>query len=113
MLKRTTSSSPRRFREPVSLYMSKSIVDEYGHRMQAEPVLVGKAYARITRMSATRQAMTFEQADIVGLDIDMRNPSVEFNIIEWRGHRIVFNAPEDIDNRGLLIRMTGYYQEDR
>lgn len=113
MLKRTSELSPRRFRELVSLYMSESKVDEYGHRAQADPVLVGYAYAKITRMSATRQAMVFEQADIIGLDIEMRKPAVKFNIIGWHGHSVVFEAPEDIDNRGLFMRFSGYYQEDR
>lgn len=106
-------STSRRFSELVTLYRSDSTIDEFGHRSQAEPVFVAYAYANVTRMSATTSMMTFERADVVGLRIEMRKPSEDFNIVEWKGHRIVFDAPEDVDNRGLIIRLNGYYQEDK
>lgn len=106
-------SSLRKYSELVSLLRSEQTVDEFGHRSQAEPVFVAKAYASVTRLSATTTMMTFERADVVRVRIEMRKPQEEFNIVEWRGHRIVFGTPEDIDGRGLVIRMDGYYQEDR
>lgn len=106
-------SSSRRFRELCTLYRSEVTVDEFGHKMQAEPVIAGYAYANIERLSATMTMMAYERADAVGVKVEMRKPSLEFNIIEWRGHRIVLDAFEDIDGRGLVIRANGYYQEDR
>ena len=106
-------SSLRKYSELVSLLRSEQTVDEFGHRSQSEPVFVAKAYASVTRLSATTTMMTFERADVVGVRIEMRRPQEEFNIVEWRGHRIVFGTPEDIEGRGLVIRLDGYYQEDR
>ena len=103
----------RKYSELVSLLRSEQTVDEFGHRSQSEPVFVAKAYASVTRLSATTTMMTFERADVVGVRIEMRRPQEDFNIVEWRGHRIVFGTPEDIDGRGLVIRVDGYYQEDR
>ena len=103
----------RKYSELVSLLRSEQTVDEFGHRSQSEPVFVAKAYASVTRLSATTTMMTFERADVVGVRIEMRRPQEEFNIVEWRGHRIVFGTPEDVGNRGLIIILKGFYQEDK
>ena len=38
----------RKYSELVSLLRSEQTVDEFGHRSQAEPVFVAKAYASVT-----------------------------------------------------------------
>lgn len=106
-------SSLRKYSELVSLLKSEQTVDEFGHRSQTEPVFVANAYASVTWLSAMTTMMTFERAVVVRVRIEMRRPQKDFNIVEWRGHRIVCGTPEDIDGRGLVIRMDGSYQEDR
>lgn len=62
-------SSSRRFRELVTLYRSEVTVDEFGHKMQGEPVIAGYAYANIERLSATMTMMAYERADAVGVKV--------------------------------------------
>ena len=66
----------------------------------------------MSRMSATKTMMTFQQADVVGLDIKLRAPGVEFNGIRYGGHDVHFAEPEPME-RGRLLRISGWYQEDR
>ena len=87
-------------------------VDDYGHPSVSEPVKVMDCYAHVRQMSATKTMMTFQQADVIGLEIEFRYTDRPFNVIEWRGHRVHFSAPENVENRNMALRVTGYYQTD-
>lgn len=92
--------------------MAEAVVDEYGHASFAEPRDLVTVYASVRQMSATKTMMTFQQADAVGLDIELRTPSVRFNGLKYRGHDVHFSQPEDVDGRGRIIRISGWYQID-
>ena len=103
----------RRFNDTVTLTYAETRSGAMGHAVvgPAEPVAVIRA--DVQRMSATKTMLTYQQADIVGLEIEFRNPGdIEYNGLEWRGHEVNFSAPERVDNRGRLIRIQGWYQED-
>jgi hypothetical protein len=92
--------------------MADAVVDEYGHASFAEPRDLVTVYAYVRQMSASKSMMTFQQADAVGLDIEFRTPSVSFNGLKYRGHDVHFSQPEDVDGRGRIIRISGWYQID-
>ena len=106
------SQGARRYNTRVTLTYSERVVDEFGHASYADAVDVAEVYAAVSRMSATKTMMTFQQADVVGLDIELRAPGVEFNGIRWEGHDVHFSEPEPAD-RGRVLRISGWYQEDR
>ena len=106
------SQGARRYNEPIVLTMVDAIVDEYGHASFTEPRDLVTVYAYVRQMSATKTMMTFQQADAIGLDIEFRTPSVRFNGLKYRGHDVHFSHPEDVDGRGRIIRISGWYQID-
>lgn len=101
-----------RFNTHIVLTYSESVVDDFGHKSFTDPVEVMSVYASVVRMSAVKTMMTFQQADVVGLDIELRSPGVEFNGIRYEGHDVHFSEPMPQD-RGRLLRISGWYQEDR
>lgn len=105
------SYDARRYNERITLTFSRIEVDEFGHRAFAEPEDVLEVYASVRQMSAQKTMMTFQQADVVGLDIEFRTPSVVFNAIRYRGHDVHFAQPEELD-RGRRLHIAGYYQID-
>lgn len=102
----------RRYNEPIILLKAAASFDDYSHIALAAPVEVGKAYAYVRQMSATKTALTFQLADVIGLEIEMRAPGVEFNMIRYRGHDVYFSQPEDINGRGMVLKIQGYYQQN-
>jgi uncharacterized protein (DUF39 family) len=106
------SKGTRRYNTAIVLTYSERVVDEFGHASYADAVDVAEVYADVSRMSATKTMMTFQQADVVGLDIELRAPGVEFNGIRYGGHDVHFAEPEPME-RGRLLRISGWYQEDR
>ena len=106
------SQGARRYNTRITLTYSERVVDEFGHASYADAVDVAEVYAAVVRMSASKTLMTFQQADVVGLDIELRRPSVAFNGIRYGGHDVHFAEPEPIDG-GRLLRISGWYQEDR
>lgn len=106
------SQGARRFNTHIVLTYSESVVDDFGHKSFTDPVEVMSVYASVVRMSAVKTMMTFQQADVVGLDIELRSPGVEFNGIRYDGHDVHFSEPMPQD-RGRLLRISGWYQEDR
>jgi hypothetical protein len=102
----------RRYNERITLTYAEPVVDEYGHPSFAEPVEVLEVYAYVRQMSATKTMLTFQQADIIGLDIEFRTPNREYNGIRWRGHDVFFAHPEDAGGRGRTTHITGWYQQD-
>lgn len=88
---------------------AEQTVDDFGHVSLGEPETVARAYARVSRMSDTKTMMTFQQADAIGVEIEMRWTPVLFNSIRWQGHDIVFSAPENVGERNRVLRITGYY----
>lgn len=101
----------RRYTQPVELRYSSPQADGYGHVSLGEPVTVLRAFASVTRMSESKTMMTFQQADAVGVELEMRWVPVLFNSIRWQGHDIVFSAPENVGERNRILRIAGYYVE--
>lgn len=102
----------RRYNERIMLTQADAVRDDYGHPSFAEPVDVLEVYASVRQMSASKTMMTFQQADAVGVDIELRNPHVAFNGLRYRGHAVHFAQPEDVDGRGRILRISGWYQTD-
>ena len=101
----------RRFNERITLTYSEVVVDEYGHASFGTPADVIEVYAQVQQMSAAKTMLTFQQADVVGLDIEFRNPNVRFNGIRYRGNDVSFTLPSDLE-RGRILRLSGWYQVD-
>lgn len=102
----------RRFNTLVTLTYSEKVVDDFGHASYADAVDIADVYASVSRMSATKTLMTFQQADVVGLEIELREPNVAFNGLRYEGHDVHFSEPEPME-RGRNLRITGWYQVDR
>ena len=102
----------RRYNTLVTLTYAEAVVDEYGHNSYEAPMDVADVYASVVRMSATRTMMTFQQADVIGLEIELREPNVAFNGLRYDGHDVHFSEPEPIE-RGRILRISGWYQVDR
>lgn len=102
----------RRYNTRVTLTYSAAVVDDYGHKSYGAPADVADVYASVVRMPATKTMMTFQQADVIGLDIELRNPGTPFNGIRYDGHDVHFSEPEPVD-RGRILRINGWYQVDR
>ena len=102
----------RRFQDVVTLTYAAPTRDDFGHVALGEASAVKTIYADVQRMSATKTMMTFQQADVVGVDIEFRVPNVAFNGITWNGHQIHFPTPEVLDNRGRIVKVSGWYQVD-
>lgn len=104
----------RRFNDRITLTHRTSTRDEFGHASVGDPVPVLDVYAEVRQMSASKTMYTFQQADIVGVDIEFRTPGPQFvfNGCMWRGHDIHFASPENVDDRGRYTRVTGWYQTD-
>lgn len=109
---RREPQNARRFNDRITLTRSVATVDSMSHASIGDPVAVLEVYAQVRQMSATKTMMTFQQADVVGVDIEFRKPEVDFDGITWRGHEIHFPQPEDLDNRGRYLRVSGWYQVD-
>lgn len=102
----------RRYNTLVTLTYSEKVTDEFGHASYDEPVDMADVYASVEQMSATKTMMTFQQADVVGLEIELREPNVAFNGLRYDGHDVHFSEPEPIE-RGRILRISGWYQVDR
>jgi hypothetical protein len=102
----------RRYNERITLTLAGAVRDDFGHASFAEPVDVLEVFAYVRQMSASKTMMTFQQADAVGLEIELRNPHVAFNGLRYRGHDVHFAQPEDVDGRGRILRISGWYQTD-
>lgn len=109
---RRDPQNARRFNDRVILTKTVATVDSMSHAAMGTPRIVLEAYAQVRQMSATKTMLTFQQADVVGVDIEMRKPAVDFDALIWRGHEVHFPTPEDVDNRGRYIRISGWYQSD-
>lgn len=109
---RRDPQNARRYNDRIQLTRTEVTFDEMSHASIGTPVVVLEAYAQVRQMSATKTMLTFQQADVVGIDIEMRKPDVDFDGIIWREHEIHFPTPEDVDNRGRIIRISGWYQTD-
>lgn len=109
---RRDPQNARRFNDRITLTRTEAVWDEMSHASIGQPVAVLEVYAQVRQMSATKTLMTFQQADVVGIDIEMRRPAVAFDGITWRGHEIHFPTPEDVGDRGRFLRISGWYQVD-
>lgn len=102
----------RRYNTLITLTYAEKVVDEFGHASYDEPIDMAGVYASVVRMSASKTMMTFQQADVVGLEIELREPGVVFNGLRYDGHDVHFTEPEPIE-RGRILRISGWYQVDR
>lgn len=107
-----TAKGARRYNDRITLTWADAQDDDYGHAAIGEPAPVLDVWAEVRQMSATKTMLTFQQADVVGVDIEFRLPAVRFNGITWRGHSIEFPQPMVLDNRGRIVRISGWYQAD-
>lgn len=106
------SKGARRYNTLVTLTYAEKVTDEFGHKSYDDPVDIADVYASVVRMSASKTMMTFQQADVIGLDIELREPNVAFNGLRYDGHDVHFAEPEPIE-RGRILRISGWYQVDR
>lgn len=111
-MSRFTTYGARRYNDRITLTKVTATVDTFGHAAIGEPVAVTEVYAEVRQMSATKTMMTFQQAGVVGVDLEFRHPGVDYDGVVWRGHVIHFPQPEDLDNRGRIVRASGWYQKD-
>lgn len=102
----------RRYNTLVTLTYSEKVTDEFGHTSYDDPIDIADVYANVVRMSASKTIMTFQQADVIGLEIEVREPNVAFNGLRYDGHDVHFSEPEPIE-RGRILRISGWYQVDR
>ena len=102
----------RRYNTLITLTYAERVVDDYGHASYRDAVDIADVYASVERMSASKTLMTFQQADVVGLEIELREPNVAFNGLRYDGHDVHFSEPEPIE-RGRILRISGWYQVDR
>lgn len=105
----------RRYNDRITLTMAKAVKDDFGHASYSDPVKVLEVWAEVRQMSATKTMLTFQQADVVGVDVEFRLPDPErypFNGITWKGHEIHFPTPEILDNRHRIVHVAGWYQID-
>lgn len=102
----------RRYNTLVTLTYSEKVVDDFGHASYADAVDIADVYASVVRMSATKTLMTFQQAYVVGLEVELREPNVAFNGLRYDGHDVHFSEPEPME-RGRILRISGWYQVDR
>ena len=109
---RRDPQNARRFNDRIQLTKSTVTIDVMSHASIGAPEVVCEVYAQVRQMSATKTMLTFQQADVIGVDIEFRKPEVEFDGVTWRGHDIHFPHPEDVDNRGRYLRISGWYQVD-
>ena len=107
-----TPHGARRYNDLIQLTYAAATSDAFAHADIAAAAVVGEVYAEVRQMSATQTMMTFQQADVVGVDIEFRIPAVRFNGLRWRGHDIHFPQPEVLENRGRLVKVSGWYQRD-
>lgn len=106
------SKGARRYNTLVTLTYAEKVTDEFGHKSYDEPVDIADVYASVVRMSASKTMMTFQQADVIGLEIELREPNVAFNGLRYDGHDVHFSEPEPME-RGRILRISGWYQVDR
>lgn len=102
----------RRFNDLITLTKTPVVYDAFHHANFGTPKNVLDVWAEVRQMSATKTMLTFQQADVVGVDIEMRDPGVDFDGCTWRGHQIHFPRPESVDNRGRYLKISGWYQID-
>ena len=102
----------RRYNTLVTLTYAERVTDDFGHASYDDPVDIADVYASVVRMSASKTMMTFQQADVIGLDIELREPNVAFNGLRYDGHDVHFSEPEPVE-RGRILRISGWYQVDR
>lgn len=102
----------RRYNTLVTLTYSEKVTDEFGHASYGDPIDIADVYVSVEQMSATKTMMTFQQADVIGLEIELREPNVVFNGLRYKGHQVNLNVPSSIE-RGRILRLSGWYQVDR
>jgi hypothetical protein len=102
----------RRYNTLVTLTYAEKVTDEFGHASYDDPIDIADVYVSVEQMSATKTMMTFQQADVIGLEIELREPNVVFNGLRYKGHQVNLNVPSSIE-RGRILRLSGWYQVDR
>ena len=102
----------RRYNTLITLTYAEKVTDDFGHASYLDSIDIADVYASVVRMSASKTIMTFQQADVIGLEIELREPNVAFNGLRYDGHDVHFSEPEPIE-RGRILRISGWYQVDR
>lgn len=103
----------RRFNERIELVKLEASVDDYGMPQVGDPSHVLTVFASVRKISDYKTLLTYQQANVCGLEIMFVTPALrDYNAIMWRGLHVTIASSEDIDNRGMITRVTGYYQTD-
>ena len=71
-----------------------------------------EVYADVKQMSDSKTLLTYQLADVVGVEMWIRATDVTFDGCRWRDHVITVSSVEDVDNRGRWMHITGYYSKD-
>jgi len=98
------------YHDRITLTLAPVTASALGAPVLGTPAVVGEVWASVKRMSTYKSMMTFQQADVIGLEIEMRAHGIEFNGMAWEGHKLSFASPDTTDPR--LIRVNAYYQID-
>lgn len=107
-----TINKSRQLTSPVMLTRRTSVEDAFAHQHLSEPEDVLEVYADVKQMSEHKTLLTYQLADVVGVDIWIRATEVVFDGCRWRDHVITISSIEDVDNRGRWLHITGYYSKD-
>ena len=107
-----TINKSRQLTSRIMLTRRTSVEDAFGHQHLSEPVDVLEVYADVKQMSDSKTLLTYQLADVVGVEMWIRATDVSFDGFRWRGHVITVSSVEDVDNRGRWMHITGYYSKD-
>ncbi len=106
------AQNARRLNDRIVLTKDTITTDDFGHSAVTATSDVLTVYAYVRQMSATKTMMTFQQADVIGVEVEFRAVNVDFDGIRWRGHQLHFSQPESVDNRGRFLHVSAWYQID-
>lgn len=104
------SKGLRKYTIPVTLVMYEKVEDAFGHASY-KTKQVKQVQAFIQQMSMAKQLATYQSMDVIGLEIELRNPGEQFNGLLWNGKEVHFSSVEETQ-RGFIFRINGYYQQD-
>ena len=102
----------RQLTSQIMLTRRSTVEDAFGHQHLSDPVHALEAYADVKQMSDSKTLLTYQLADVVGVEMWIRATDDSFDGCRWRGHVITVSSVEDVDNRGRWMHITGYYSKD-
>lgn len=98
------------YHDRITLTYAAVTTSALGAPILGTPSVVAEVWANVRRMSAYKAMMTFQQADVIGLEIEMRQHGLNYNGMRWEGHTLAYGNPDTTDPR--VIKVNAYYQID-